>query len=176
MSTAGLFQEPDVALHSTAMKYLWMVHIRGCLRRDLPNLIKIADYAAFTKMPCHYCGSPPTNWTKLANHNIQYNGVDRVDNTRPYEIGNIVPCCKLCNAMKSNLTADTFKRHVIVVATFLTNPAQPMTILRETSRPASAASVPGTLTNSNLDSDELLHSTPGVPPGTWKWRNRTRPL
>jgi hypothetical protein len=30
-------------------------------------------------------------------------GVDRKDNTRPYTLDNITPCCALCNTIKSGI-------------------------------------------------------------------------
>lgn len=51
---------------------------------------------------------------------ILYNGVDRVDNARPYGLDNLVSCCKLCNAMKSGLTVDEYLEHVVRVHAHLT--------------------------------------------------------
>lgn len=45
----------------------------------------------------------------LIGDGILYSGIDRVDSSVGYEIGNIVPACKICNFAKSNLTQDDFK-------------------------------------------------------------------
>ena len=40
--------------------------------------------------------------------NYSYNGIDRKDNTRGYEPDNCLPCCGLCNRMKSALSYGDF--------------------------------------------------------------------
>lgn len=49
--------------------------------------------------PCFYCGA-------TAN---PLNGIDRVDNTQGYSESNCVPCCKVCNRAKSNMSTDRFE-------------------------------------------------------------------
>jgi 5-methylcytosine-specific restriction endonuclease McrA len=70
------------------------------------------QFAEITKKDCHYCGAKPNNVTK---HSIQsfgkyiYNGIDRINSNKGYTIENIVPCCKLCNQAKNDLTLQEFK-------------------------------------------------------------------
>jgi hypothetical protein len=49
--------------------------------------------------PCEYCGVQSMSFGV---------GLDRVDSTKGYVLGNCVPCCYLCNVMKSNMTLETF--------------------------------------------------------------------
>lgn len=42
--------------------------------------------------------------------------LDRVDNSKPYTKDNVVPCCKVCNRMKLNLTFSEFISHVEKIA------------------------------------------------------------
>ena len=42
---------------------------------------------------CHYCKGP------LQETGV---GLDRKDNLKPYEISNVVPCCKSCNSIKGD--------------------------------------------------------------------------
>lgn len=51
----------------------------------------------FWKKPCHYCG-----------YAIFTIGLDRIDNSDGYRIGNVVSCCSLCNRSKNNLSAEKF--------------------------------------------------------------------
>jgi hypothetical protein len=44
---------------------------------------------------CHYCTNPAT-------------GLDRIDNSKGYEMANIIACCKVCNKMKSTLDQEQF--------------------------------------------------------------------
>ncbi len=74
------------------------------------------DFKELTLQNCTYCGSEPLyriNTHTTDNHgDYIYNGVDRVDNARGYEVDNCVTCCKLCNQMKMNLQLEEFKRHI----------------------------------------------------------------
>ena len=54
--------------------------------------------------PCEYCGQPYT---------VNGVGLDRVDSSKHYCIDNVVPCCKVCNTMKSVLSVDEFKQHIV---------------------------------------------------------------
>ena len=64
------------------------------LDKDVFNLI-ISDN-------CIYCGHNPS----------PINGIDRVDNTKGYLVGNCVPCCVICNKAKASLTLEEFKNWV----------------------------------------------------------------
>jgi len=117
VSTKFLAHDPSVRKYPVAMRNIWRTHVQGCLKRKLANNITIDEYAAFTKMPCHFCGSPPTNLSKYRGcPNIAYNGIDRLDNSKPYDAANVVSCCKLCNAMKSSLSAIEFFTHVMKIS------------------------------------------------------------
>lgn len=119
VSTAGLAGQPNVAKHAPPMRSLWHTHIRGCLRRDVQNLITIDEYAELTSATCFYCGRSPFNPTKWPGLVLLYNGIDRVDNSLPYTKENLVTCCKDCNAMKSGRDAEQFLQHVVRVAEHL---------------------------------------------------------
>lgn len=72
---------------------------------------------AFTSANCFYCGSPPSIPYRARGGKNKpapyiFNGIDRIDNARGYLEGNCVPCCKLCNYMKRELSTDDFLAHV----------------------------------------------------------------
>lgn len=52
---------------------------------------------------CYYCGASPPDPDEG-----YLNGIDRVNNNRGYVRGNIVPCCWICNQMKSNRSKTFF--------------------------------------------------------------------
>lgn len=60
--------------------------------------------------PCYYCGVINSNkrYTKNCKEGFEYNGIDRVDNTKGYNINNVVPCCKICNYAKNDMTQKEF--------------------------------------------------------------------
>lgn len=47
---------------------------------------------------CHYCGE--SNWHKL--------GCDRIDNSKPHTMDNVVPCCYECNCKRSSKSYEEF--------------------------------------------------------------------
>ena len=63
---------------------------------------------------CFYCGTGPSNRSTYydADKPFEYNGVDRIDSSKGYEDGNVVPCCKRCNFMKSDMSTDEFLTRV----------------------------------------------------------------
>lgn len=65
-------------------------------------------------MPCHYCGALPGNVKKTKNtiNPFLYSGIDRVVNTVGYELGNVVPCCAVCNRAKGDMTVAEFAEWV----------------------------------------------------------------
>lgn len=52
------------------------------------------------QLDCHYCGKP------ASKHDL--NGIDRVINDICYVIGNVVPCCALCNMIKKTYRYEKF--------------------------------------------------------------------
>lgn len=74
------------------------------------------QFNEITQKDCYYCGAKPNNIAKriLLNQRKDsddyiYNGIDRVDNSKGYTIDNIVPCCKICNFAKKNMSQKDFK-------------------------------------------------------------------
>ena len=51
---------------------------------------------------CFYCGTPPslTHRRSGSPSVFNFNGIDRLDNSRGYVEGNVVSCCKVCNFRK----------------------------------------------------------------------------
>lgn len=74
--------------------------------RNLLNLTK-EQFLAWADLEsnktCAYCGT-----TDLGKGH----GVDRLDSSKPYELDNIVACCKLCNQAKNKLTLEEFINHI----------------------------------------------------------------
>lgn len=80
-----------------------------------------------SQQECHYCGELPfTTYNKflLAHHSSKfakehgdfiYNGIDRIDNNFPHNKNNVITCCMICNAMKSNLTIDKFQSQIVKI-------------------------------------------------------------
>lgn len=83
--------------HAVNRGYKWLI------TRDQAKTVII--------LPCHYCGLEPSNIKKTKNSlgdGLRYSGIDRKNNTGDYTPDNVVPCCKVCNYAKSNLSLDQF--------------------------------------------------------------------
>ena len=63
--------------------------------------ITLDEFSKLVAEPCMYCGE-----SKLRR------GIDRVDNKKGYTKDNSVPCCKLCNYMKRNISVEDFLLHI----------------------------------------------------------------
>jgi 5-methylcytosine-specific restriction endonuclease McrA len=59
---------------------------------------------------CHYCGDVPSSMRTVKDRpgSFTYNGIDRKDNSRGYEIDNVVSCCRLCNLKKGAMSYKDF--------------------------------------------------------------------
>lgn len=69
------------------------------------------QFRALTSAPCTYCNIKPRQQKRACSESYgiyQYNGLDRVDNARGYELGNVAPCCAMCNRSKRELSVVEF--------------------------------------------------------------------
>lgn len=102
----GRFSNPTV-------NYLYRGYLQSAKRRGVTLEISDEAFERLIFSACHYCGKPPYNETKVPHlPKVIYTGIDRVDNRLPYTDDNTVPCCKLCNSMKSSLAETQFLLHV----------------------------------------------------------------
>ena len=71
------------------------------------------------ELPCSYCRRSPQNVFRRVLYNgplairdkeptFLYSGIDRVDPSKGYIPGNVMPCCKFCNYAKTNYTLEEF--------------------------------------------------------------------
>lgn len=65
--------------------------------------------------PCYYCGVESSIFIDRTNNGIRTksrtlvrNGIDRINSDIGYKLSNCVPCCKLCNRVKSNMNIADF--------------------------------------------------------------------
>jgi len=83
----------------------------GARKRGLIWSITKEQIKQLTSQPCFYCGAEPSQGKSLrsyCNGVYIFNGLDRVNNERDYEINNVVPCCKCCNYAKRTMTQEEF--------------------------------------------------------------------
>jgi len=88
----------------------------SAVRRKLEWTLTTEEFLYIIHLNCTYCGDPPSNYIRKYNMSFAYSGIDRVDNSKGYVEGNVVPCCAVCNAMKEKLSVDGFLKHVFKIA------------------------------------------------------------
>lgn len=80
-------------------------------RRNIPFLLTNDEVVKFFDLPCVYCGATHSNTATRKQYAVKvwnYNGIDRVNSDQSYALGNVVACCKLCNAAKTDMNPATF--------------------------------------------------------------------
>jgi hypothetical protein len=93
-------------------------------RRYKDGELLFEDFYRMSQMPCYYCGIEPDNRQNTASQDgdasrfakeeglFVYNGLDRIDNSLPHTLGNVVPCCKYCNYAKRERTVQQFEEWI----------------------------------------------------------------
>lgn len=67
-------------------------------------LISLLTFKELIMSPCAYCGASNSNFRK----GLKYNGIDRIDSSLGYVENNVLPCCRFCNRMKSDMILSKF--------------------------------------------------------------------
>jgi hypothetical protein len=68
--------------------------------RDIIFLVTPSEFTSIVSKPCFYCGT------------CEQIGIDRIDSSQGYVIGNCAPCCFYCNVAKNDLTLEAFKARI----------------------------------------------------------------
>lgn len=64
-------------------------------RRKIDWTITFNEFCALNELPCFYCKN-------LIGTKVETSaGLDRVDNSLPYTVENVVPCCVICNRIRN---------------------------------------------------------------------------
>lgn len=89
--------------------------VRARRRNLVSNLSKIL-FVELADSDCYYCGNKPANKENDRGKIYTYQGIDRVDNSKGYEVDNVVPCCIVCNKMKKAMGQEEFLLHILKIA------------------------------------------------------------
>ena len=100
---------------------LYSNYVKNAKRRNIPFNLTLDEVKHIIHQPCHYCGAieSDTFSNRDRGYLIKHNGMDRVDCVKGYEVGNIVPCCKVCNFAKHTMTQNEFYDWIKRVANHL---------------------------------------------------------
>jgi len=92
------------------LNFLYKNYRKSAKERNHLWSLDISNFSDIITSNCFYCNASP----KIREGKTQQgkpfptNGIDRMNNNIGYEISNVVPCCSLCNKMKSSLSKEEF--------------------------------------------------------------------
>ena len=103
----GKYESGIGSLNALYLRYKYSVSYR---RKKLIFDLSIEDFARLTSSPCFYCKTEPFQiyMPKGSNGSYLYNGLDRIDSEKHYTADNVVPCCKICNRAKNDMSQKDF--------------------------------------------------------------------
>jgi len=96
-------------------------------KRSADDTLTLEQFMLFSQKDCVYCGSPPlktynyftdnsygkkSTQYSIDNGNYVWNGIDRIDSSKPHTIDNCVTCCYICNRAKSDMSVEEFYKWV----------------------------------------------------------------
>lgn len=70
---------------------------KNAKKRGIEWNLDFDQFTIYWQKNCYYCGSP-----------IKTIGLDRMNNNKGYEQGNVISCCAQCNYAKRNLSSREF--------------------------------------------------------------------
>lgn len=107
--------------HQTGFRNnLYRNYVRNSKQRGHKLNLTQEEFESIITKNCYYCGAPPkpmTEYQILTRGNSTqppfcYNGIDRLDHTKDYNIENCVPCCPECNYMKHVFSFEEFTSRI----------------------------------------------------------------
>lgn len=101
---------------TVAQRQVFLYYKKGAISRNLEWSLSEDTVIELINSRCYYCNSIPNNVVKVyrsdGNIEIKLGGIDRVDNSKGYTKENVVPCCKICNTAKMQMTLPEFKNWI----------------------------------------------------------------
>lgn len=97
------------------------IYENGAKKRNLNFELAAEKFRELTNSNCHYCGSAPLPRNIGTSQKLVCNGIDRINSKFGYTDKNTVPCCSICNTMKSNLSYELFVQNCTKIAGKLNN-------------------------------------------------------
>lgn len=106
------------------LKYIFVRYKSEAKSKNREFSISFEQFKHLIQSNYAYCAAPPSNKKKLKRKllgHVVYNGIDRVDSNRGYNLINCVSCCYSCNIAKSDMTQSEFFEWVLTVAKQIAN-------------------------------------------------------
>ncbi len=103
--------------YHASINEVFNVYRNSAIKRGFSFELNREEFVDIVTKECIYCGDKLTNkhYRSLNNGNFLYTGIDRYDNEKGYIKGNCVPCCSVCNRMKTNMGIQDFKNRIIKI-------------------------------------------------------------
>ena len=83
----------------------------GAKSRKLCFDLTIDEFKNITSQPCAYCGE-----FSVYFNGVGINGIDRIDSSKGYIVNNVIPCCEMCNKMKSNYNVKDWINKIKIIS------------------------------------------------------------
>lgn len=90
---------------------LWSHYRNSGKNRNIEFNLSREEIKTLVESYCYYCGIVPSNSMSSCNkkHRFVYQGIDRIDSSKGYITGNVLPCCRPCNTAKGVLHIREFE-------------------------------------------------------------------
>lgn len=113
-----VYRHPE---RQVGLRKLYYRYTNAAKRRGGILGFSLEQFRGLTSSACHYCGaSPGKSMRSRSDHSeYLYNGLDRVDSTKGYTEDNVVPCCAVCNQMKTDMPVGEFLLQIRRIASHL---------------------------------------------------------
>jgi hypothetical protein len=94
----------------SSFNLLYHKYKSGAIIRNLSWELSEEQCKLLFENNCYYCNKKPSQIIKrkTCNGTFVYNGIDRLNNSEGYIIGNVVSCCKNCNIAKYTMSKKEF--------------------------------------------------------------------
>lgn len=99
-------------IEESAIKKVIREYKVNARKRNLEWCLSYPQVREIVTKKCYYCGAENSS----QKYGFFHNGIDRVDNDLGYTPENVVPCCKVCNYAKNNMSQNDFFSWVLRVA------------------------------------------------------------
>ena len=78
--------------------------VLGCYRRNKNGFyLTEQQFLDLIIKPCYYCSKKSSNVAFKRKKSFKYNGLDRIDNSKGYQLDNVITSCKDCNFLRRNV-------------------------------------------------------------------------
>lgn len=108
---SALERQPRFSFGEASFRRLFSHYMSNANKRRIDFSLTDSDFRSIINQSCYYCGKEPSQTVKsypTGKDFLVYNGVDRVDNSIGYTLENCVPCCKMCNWTKRDMSKKEF--------------------------------------------------------------------